>query len=57
MDLHLSPTEAKLSQKESNFPVGAANRQLSVITQKFVALYHRNTKIRMHTDKCDDKIM
>ena len=31
--------------------VGAANRQSPAIPRKFVALYHRNTKIRMRSDE------
>ena len=31
----------------------AANRQSPLIPRKFVVLYHRTTKIRMHSDKCD----
>ena len=50
-----SLTETKSSRKESSFPaemlliksVGVANRQSPPIPRTFVALYHRNTKIRM----------
>ena len=31
-------------------PVAAANRQSPAISRKFVALYNRNTKIRMRSD-------
>ena len=31
----------------------AANRQSPLIPRKFVVLYHRTTKIRMHSDECD----
>ena len=34
--------------------VGATNRQSRAIPQKFVALYHRNTKIRVCSDERDD---
>ena len=57
-------TETKSSRKESSFPaemsltksVGAVNRKSQVApnTRKYVALYHRNTKIRMHGDECDE---
>ena len=33
--------------------VGAANRQSPTIPRKFVALFHRNTKIRLRSDECD----
>ena len=34
--------------------VGTANRQSPPIPRKFVALYHKNTKIRMRSDKRDE---
>ena len=34
--------------------IGAANRQSPVIPQKFLALYHRNTKIGMRSDERDN---
>ena len=39
----------------SAFPswVRTANQQSPPIPRKFVHLYHRNTKIRMPSDKCD----
>ena len=48
-----SLTESKSSRKESSYSVemlliksvGAANRQSPTIPRKFVALYHRNTKL------------
>ena len=60
-DPRSSLTETKSSRKESNFPaempliksVGAANLQSPVKPRKFVALYHRNTKIRMGSDERD----
>ena len=60
-DPRSSLTETKSSRKESSFPpempliksVGAANLQSPVIPRKFVALYHRNTKIRMRSDERD----
>ena len=50
--------ETKSSRKESSFLdempliklVGAANRQSPTIPRKFVALYHRNTKIRVRSE-------
>ena len=56
-------TEAKSSRKESSFAnempliksVGAADRQSPVIPRKFVALYHRNTKITMRSDESDKR--
>ena len=56
-----SLTETKSSRKESSFPaempltksVGAADRQSPVIPRKCMALYHRNTKSRMRSDKSD----
>ena len=33
--------------------VGAASRQSPAIARKFVALYHRKTKIRMRSDERD----
>ena len=59
-DLRSSLTETKLIEsKGSIFPtempliksVGVANRQSPAIPRKFVALYHRNTKIRMRSDE------
>ena len=55
MNPQLSLKETKSSQKESSFlaemplikSVGAANQQSPLIPQKFVALYHRNIKVRM----------
>ena len=52
-------TETKSSRKESSFPaevpliksLGAANRQSILIPRNFVALNHRNTKIRMRSDE------
>ena len=52
------------SRKESSFLAGmpliksggAANRQSPTIPRKFVALYHRNTKIRMCSDERDNNI-
>ena len=35
--------------------VGAANRQSPEIRRKVLALYHRNTKIRMRTDELDQR--
>ena len=54
-------TETKSSRKESSFPaempvkesVGVANRQSPPIPRKFVALYHRNTRIRVRSDERD----
>ena len=63
-DPRSSLTETKLSRKESSRPaempltksVGAVNRKSQVApnTRKFVALYHRKTKIRMRCDECDE---
>ena len=63
-DPRSSLTETKSSRKESSFPaeipltksVWAVNRKSQVApnTRKFVALYHRNTKIRMRCDECDE---
>ena len=63
-DPRSSLKETKLSRKESSRPaempltksVGAVNRKSQVApnTRKYVALYHRNTKIRMHCDQCDE---
>ena len=55
MDPRSSLTETKSRRKESSFPaempliksVGAANQQSPLIPRKFVALYHRHTKMRM----------
>ena len=57
-------TQTKSSRKESSFPakmpltksVGAVNgkSQVAPNTRKYVALYRRNTKIRMHCDECDE---
>ena len=52
-DPRSSLTESKSSRKESSYSVemsliksvGAANRQSPTIPRKFVALYHRNTKL------------
>ena len=60
-DPRSSLAETKSSRKESIFPaemtliksVGTANRQSPPTPRKFVALYHRNTKIRMRSDKRD----
>ena len=60
-DPRSSITEELTSRKESSFPgemppiksVGAANRQSPPIPRKFVALYHRNTKIRMRSDELE----
>ena len=60
-DPRSSLTEELTSRKESSFPgempliksVGAANRQSPPIPRKFVALYHRNTKIRMRSDELE----
>ena len=59
VDPRSSLTETKSSRKESSFPaempliksVGAANWQSPVIPREFVALYHRNTKIRMRSNE------
>ena len=56
-----SLTETKSRRKESSFPaempliksVGVANRQSLSIPRKFVALYHRTTKIRLRSDEHD----
>ena len=56
-----SLTETKSSRKESSFPaempliksVGFANRQSPPIPRKFVAVYHRNTKITVCSDERD----
>ena len=60
-DPRSSLTETKSSRKDSNFPaempliksLGAANLQSPVKPRKFVALYHRNSKIRMRSDERD----
>ena len=60
-DPRSSLTETKSSRKESSFPakmplirsVGAANRQSPATPRKFVALYHRNTKISLRSDESD----
>ena len=62
-DPRSSLTEELTSRKESSFPgempliksVGAANRQSPPIPRKFVALYHRNTKIRMRSDELENQ--
>ena len=54
-----SLTEAKTSRKESSFSgempliksVGATNRQSPPMPKKPMALYHRNTNIRMRSDE------
>ena len=59
MDPRLSLTETKSSRKKSSFPaemplikpVGGANGQSPVIPREFVALYNRNTKIRMRSNE------
>ena len=64
MDPRSSLTETKSSRKKSSFPaempliksVGAANGQLPVIPREFVALYHRNTKIRMRSNERENDI-
>ena len=61
-DPRSSLTETKSSRKESSFPtempliksVGAANRQSLPIPRNFLALYHRNAKIRIRSDERDD---
>ena len=58
-DPRSSLTETKSSGKESSFPAGmpliksvaAANRQSPAMLRKFVALYHRNTKIEIRSDE------
>ena len=60
-DPRSSLTETKSNRKESTFSakmpviksVGAANRQSPATPRKFVALYHRTTKIRMRSDERD----
>ena len=44
--MYIFPAEMPLIKS-----VGAANRQSPPIPRKFVALYHRKTKIRMRSDK------
>ena len=61
-DPRSSLTETKSSRKESSLPVGmlliksvgAANRQSPAMLRKFVALYQRNTKIRMRSYERDN---
>ena len=61
-DPRSSLTETKSSRKESSFPaempliksVGAANRQSLPIPRNFLALYHRNAKIRIRSDERDE---
>ena len=61
-DPRSSFTETKSSRKESSFPaempliksVGAANRQSLPIPRNFLALYHRNAKIRIRSDERDE---
>ena len=56
-----SLTESKSSRKESSYSVEmpliksveAANRQSPTIPRKFVALYHRTTKLRMRSVRRD----
>ena len=45
----------KIKSKGVKFPgwVRTANQQSPPIPREFVHLYHRNTKIRMHSDKRD----
>ena len=58
MDPRSSPTKTKSIRKESSFPagmpliksVGADNRQ----SRRFVALYHRNTKITIRSEERDN---
>ena len=61
-DPRSSLTETKSSRKESSLPagmlliksVGAANRQSPAMLREFVALYQRNTKIRMRSYERDN---
>ena len=65
MDPRSSLTETKSSRKESSFPVemplikslGAANGQSPVIPREFVALNHRNTKIRMRSNERENETL
>ena len=62
-DPRSSLAETISSRKESSFPaempliksVGAANWRSPTILRKFVALYHRNTKIRMRSDERNEQ--
>ena len=47
----LSLTETKSSRKESSFP--AKMPLIKSVPRKFVALYHKNTKIRLRSDERD----
>ena len=54
MDPLWSLTETIIKSKGVQFQsVGAANQQLPLIPQTFVALCHRTTKIRMRYDERD----